>query len=73
MSHYHILAKLGQGGMGEAYRARDTSLHRDVALKVLPQAMVVDPLRRPRFVHEARAASAPRFVRIAARWPLATS
>jgi eukaryotic-like serine/threonine-protein kinase len=54
---YDITARIGAGGMGEVYRARDTRLHRDVALKILPAALTVDSTRRERFVQEARAAS----------------
>jgi serine/threonine-protein kinase len=50
---YEILSALGAGGMGEVYRARDTKLKRDVALKVLPQAFAQDPDRLARFQREA--------------------
>ena len=55
---YQLVEKLGAGGMGEVYKARDTRLNRFVAMKVLPEAMSADPERRRRFVHEAQAASA---------------
>src|ERR1051325_7683408 len=54
---YEILAPLGAGGMGEVYRARDARLHREVAVKVLPQAFAGEAARA-RFQREARAASA---------------
>ncbi len=58
VGHYQILGSLGAGGMGEVYRARDTKLGRDVALKVLPQAVSADPDRRARFAREARSLAA---------------
>ena len=51
---YEIIGAIGSGGMGEVYRARDTRLHRDVAVKVLPQAVAADPDRLARFEREAR-------------------
>src|SRR5580700_2115467 len=54
---YEILSPIGKGGMGEVYRARDTRLHREVAVKVLPQSFATEAARE-RFQREARAASA---------------
>ena len=54
IGHYQIVAKIGEGGMGEVYRARDTRLNRDVALKVLPQTFAADPYRMARFQREAQ-------------------
>ncbi len=54
---YEVVAALRAGGMGEVYRARDTRLGREVAIKILPDAVAGDAERRARFEHEARAAS----------------
>ena len=51
---YEVVSALGVGGMGEVYRARDTKLNRDVALKVLPQDFARDPARMARFQREAQ-------------------
>ena len=51
---YEVSVKIGEGGMGEVYQARDTKLDRDVALKVLPEAFTSDPDRLARFEREAK-------------------
>jgi Tol biopolymer transport system component/tRNA A-37 threonylcarbamoyl transferase component Bud32 len=55
---YEILSPLGAGGMGEVYRARDAKLHRDVAIKILPEALAADPVALARFEREAQAVAA---------------
>src|SRR5262249_27183945 len=58
LGSYRVESTLGAGGMGEVYRARDTKLGRDVALKVLPQAVAGDPDRIARFEREAQSLAA---------------
>ena len=58
LGEYTVLGLIGAGGMGEVYRARDASLHRDIAVKVLPPGVAADPELRARFALEARAVAA---------------
>jgi serine/threonine protein kinase len=58
ISHYRILSKIGEGGMGEVYLAQDTKLDRQVALKILSREFAADTDRMNRFVREAKSASA---------------
>src|SRR5271170_6711427 len=55
---YEIQSPIGAGGMGEVYRARDSRLGRDIALKILPESFATDPDRLRRFEQEARAVAA---------------
>jgi Tol biopolymer transport system component/tRNA A-37 threonylcarbamoyl transferase component Bud32 len=58
LGSYEIVAPLGAGGMGEVYRARDTKLNREVALKILPETLATDPERLARFTREAQTLAA---------------
>ncbi|MGB3565498.1 MAG: protein kinase, partial [Thermoanaerobaculia bacterium] len=58
LSHFRITAKLGEGGMGAVYRAEDTKLGREVAIKVLPEEFTANQDRLARFEREARALAA---------------
>jgi TolB-like protein len=70
LGHYKILDRLGAGGMGEVYRARDTRLGRTVAIKVLVASVAGDPDRRARFLQEARASAALSHPNIAALYEI---
>ena len=73
ISHYRVTARLGAGGMGEVYRATDTKLRREVALKVLPQSVSADPQRMARFEREAQLLAALNHPNIAAIYGLEDS
>jgi serine/threonine-protein kinase len=70
IAHYRVTAKLGAGGMGEVYRATDSKLGRDVALKVLPEAFTSDPQRMARFQREAQVLASLNHPHIAAIYGL---
>ena len=70
LSHFNITAKLGEGGMGEVYRAQDTKLGREVAIKVLPEAVAADPERLARFEREAKVLASLNHPSIAAIYTL---
>ncbi len=58
LGHYEIVEPIGKGGMGEVYRARDSNLDRDIAIKVLPPELACQPERVKRFKREAKAIAA---------------
>ena len=73
LSHYKIVEEIGAGGMGEVYRASDSKLGRDVALKILPEAFAEDPerLARDRGQDRARSAAGNGLELLPGRWPQA--
>lgn len=66
LAHYEVVSKLGAGGMGEVYRARDSRLDRDVAIKILPESLAHDPERLARFEREAKLLASLNHTNIAA-------
>src|SRR3972149_970552 len=70
---YRVLAKIGEGGMGEVYRATDTNLKRSVAIKVLPESVAADAERLARFQREAEVLAALNHPNIAAIYGLERS
>ena len=70
LSHYRIIEKIGQGGMGEVYRAEDTNLSRELAIKVLPEQFTQDPQRLARFEREAKLLASLNHSNIAAIYEL---
>src|SRR2546421_12792646 len=70
LGHYKILDRIGAGGMGDVYRARDTRLGRTVAIKVLPAELAGDEARRERLLREARAAASLSHPNIAALYEI---
>ena len=70
---YSVTAKIGEGGMGEVYRAHDTTLDRDVVIKVLPDAFASDPERLARFEREAKVLASLNHPNIGAIYGLETS
>lgn len=73
IAHYQIIGKIGEGGMGEVYRALDSRLNREVAIKVLPRAFAEDPLRMARFEREAQLLASLNHPKIAAIYGLEES
>jgi eukaryotic-like serine/threonine-protein kinase len=70
LAHYEITGHLGTGGMGEVYRATDTKLKRDVAIKILPEEFSREPARVSRFQREAEVLAALNHLNIAAIYDL---
>src|SRR6266487_214948 len=70
IAHYRVTGKLGEGGMGAVYRATDTKLNRDVAIKVIPDSYAQDPDRMARFAREAQVLASLNHPNIAAIYGL---
>ena len=70
VAHYRLIEKIGEGGMGEVWRAADTTLDRDVAIKILPAAFAADPERLARFEREAKVLASLNHPNIAAIYGL---